>query len=424
MLRLSGSSSFIYKKAVLSFSIRSFGVLLIFAAHVVLARSMEKSEYGIFSYAYNLILILAIVSQCGYQFSSVRFIPEYKSEPKLLSGYILSAFKTCVLAGTLVSVLALIVGYILPSDSELLKASLTFPLIILILVAVNSFAQQGLRALKEIFFSQFFEQLILPVLLLIISGTFFLRGSKLSSDSTLWILGFCYMVITAATVLLFLKKSKFSTNADLSQTSHWWKVSLPLGMWGLLAVLINRADLFVLGIYVKPESLASYSIASRIAGLLVFVPAALNSIGEPTVSTLYFEKKHRELSALMGKILAASMGLGVLLFIFLSLFSERILSAFGKTYAGNSNTLLILGFSQLINLSNSILVSILVVSGGQKKLMTSMLITMVALIVLLLVLIPRYGEMGAAFSVLVATCLFDLQLLYLIRKIKLASSIV
>jgi O-antigen/teichoic acid export membrane protein len=406
----------------LSLGIRVLGTALMFFSHVIFARIMSPSDYGLFSYIYNFVLILAILSQCGFQFSCVRLIAEFQSNKAQIGAFIGAGLKTTLTTSLFICACCLVINSFIKVENFLLKSTLTFPVFLCVLIALNTFTQQCLRSLKLIFSSQIYEQIALPLLLILWGIYMFFQKKILTYEDAILLIGSIYFLIGAYTFYLLNLQVKVQWESDPKDFKQWFKTSIPLGIWGILSVLLNRIDLIILGAFTNDVTIAEYSIASRIAGLLVFIPAALNSIGEPTISSLFFQKKFSEINLLIKKIFRVSLTLNLVLLLFLYFWGDYLLGAFGKNYIQNKNLLIILGTSQLLNFTNSILIILFTVQGKQKNLLKIMLASIFLLVVFLLASVPRWKSLGASYSVLATTIIMDFWLICLMKKeIKLSS---
>jgi O-antigen/teichoic acid export membrane protein len=179
------------------------------------------------------------------------------------------------------------------------------------------------------------------------------------------------------------------------------KESFPVGLSVLMIVLYMRMDIFLLGWYQEARAVGEYAAAFRITEpfMLIFSSLSLSlyaSFSKPSVQLQRTETKRMILNVL-GITLLSSLGLAVLL----SLFSRDLMSYFTDQYHDSAEVLMILSGAIIFKALNTQLTA-MIHSQGKYSVITRIALTNLFInIAMGLFLIPRYGSVGAAISVVI-----------------------
>jgi O-antigen/teichoic acid export membrane protein len=93
-----------------------------------------------------------------------------------------------------------------------------------------------------------------------------------------------------------------------------------------------------------------------------------------------------------------------------------ILGIFGGEFSQGGGVLQVLVFMQILNVLTGPVGTVLSMTGGERRLALLLALGLLANICLNIVLIPRYGSMGAAWSAFVAHALWNLAGLIHVRQ--------
>lgn len=399
----------IFKNAFLSFIIRIAGVGLMFAAQAMLARSMGTDDFGVFIYALNVIPVFSLIAQSGFQSAGLRFIHEYQNTPPLKNGYMCQS----LLIPSGIAILITALGWIATHFPipEIWHKILSFGFWSIIFFTTTQIAQHTLRTVKKITLSQIFEQIGLPCLLLIIATT-----TSLTFQSAITFYGLIYAAITLITWKLAFANTQTSPTAPKEyKTRYWINTTFPLSLAGLANTLLSRLDVLFLGFFLTASNIAHYGVAARIAGLLIFGLAAINTITGPVISELYYQNKKQDLEKILRRIVHGSILIGFLGWVVLYIVGDYLLLAFGQEYLATKNILLILAAGQMLNLSAGPLDSILVITKNQKTWMKIQITFTCILATILWWIIPVYGITGAAYATSTTIIAMNIGLVYIIH---------
>lgn len=208
-----------------------------------------------------------------------------------------------------------------------------------------------------------------------------------------------FYAITGLSVLAFLITVRNFKQITLITKSNSWtfmQESFPMFISTTITVFLGWIDSFVLGIYVDDSEIGVYNVAIKIALGASFAMEAINSGLAPKVARLFFEKKTVEFEKLIHFSTRLNFVVTVCVVTILIVFNQWLLGLFGEEFKSGFWVLLILS---LVHLMNSFMGSgaiIMQMIGYQKQYQNIALLTLVMNLVLNFILVPKFGNTGAA----------------------------
>jgi len=176
--------------------------------------------------------------------------------------------------------------------------------------------------------------------------------------------------------------------------------SLPIGFSEFVVAFLLRADLWMVLVLLGPENAGVYAIMVTISNAIKTVRQNFNSILFPVVAGMEPEKMKRNLphvySYCVSLISTIQIGIG----FFIILFPEETLMLAGKGFVQNPEVLGILLFAGLFDGSFCFTGMILNGMGKSKFLLKLNVYSLILAVTLNLLLIPKFGLVGAALSTL------------------------
>lgn len=405
----------IYQGAAISFMTRVGGVGLMFIAQALMARSMSQAEYGYFIYGISIIPILAFFGKLGYEATPLRFLHEYEDQPKLRNGFILSSFGIVAVLSSIVSILLFAISiFFKDALADTVQHALQYGSWIILFFALTYVAQAILKAVKLIFYSQFFAQLLLPIILLVATLA---TGMHMSSIGGFLAYGGAFVISTFWAWLIIYKRVFKKRQAYELKNVFWLRISMPLFVSLLVTALLPRLGNIVIGFLEGPEEVAAYSVVSRIAVLFTFITSSLTAIADPTISELYHKNDHARILRLTRKVYLVSILIGLAGLVFTAVAGQYLLLAFGHSYVPYKGILLILIIGQSLNIMNGPSISLFTVTGHQSTFMKIMLGSCISLCILLALGLRVSGLMGAAVATSLNMLFTSIAIIYIFHKI-------
>jgi O-antigen/teichoic acid export membrane protein len=223
-------------------------------------------------------------------------------------------------------------------------------------------------------------------------------------DLRLMILGIVGAEVIALLVTWVWVAGKYGPITPVFQPRLWTDLVLqatPIALGSLLSVLYLRLDVILLEVLKGEEAVGVYSAASRLVEALTILPASLSLTAMPEFARQ--AKTGQGFTTIARKYVGVSLGVGVTLGILLFFCSTSlIVRIYGSRFTAAAGVLQILslgtGFLFVLPVLSSLLVA-----WGQERLNSLFLLVGTLLCESLhLLLISRYGAMGAAWTVVVS----------------------
>lgn len=394
--------------------------ILGFFSTAVLVRILTKTEYGVFTCAWNIYSIVLLANGMGMESGVLQLCSEHSGDlsyARRVCGYgtRFGLLFDCLLMGVLLAV-GLFVPLSIGGAGELLVLLAALPMGKLLF----SITASHLRAQKQ---NQAYAWFSVSNTLLVFGAT--AAGALLLRQKGL-VLGYYWAyAISALLALRWIKAPLFSREGkvDRAERRSLLSISFVSMCNNGLSQLLYLLDVFVLGILTASEDiLASYRVATIIPTALSFIPTSLAMYVYP-----YFAQMRNDGKWCMRKYQQILLGLGFVNLLIcggLFLFAPWIIRLFfGEVYLDAVPVFRILSLNYFFSgtfrtISGNLLVT-------QRKLKFNLYVAVfsgVLNIVADYILIRLWGSVGAAFAtmlvVLVTGLLNTVYLIHTFRKQK------
>ncbi len=177
-------------------------------------------------------------------------------------------------------------------------------------------------------------------------------------------------------------------------------VTFSLAAFGLAALgfVLSQADTIVLGHYLLAKQVGVYAVAMALIG---FVPIALNSVNQifsPIISELHTSGNRALLQQLYATITKWILILTFPLAMTVAVFSRSLMAIFGPGFQAGAAVVAIGAVGQFFNCAVGSVGYLLLMSGNQLQLVRIQAANAVLMVVLNVLLVPRFGIKGAALA--------------------------
>jgi O-antigen/teichoic acid export membrane protein len=189
-----------------------------------------------------------------------------------------------------------------------------------------------------------------------------------------------------------------STPSPIFETKKILSFSWPLFFVGFLDLINNYINTLMLGYFKTSTDVGIYGAAWRTAFLIPIILESFNSIFAPIISDLYNRKEKKKLEDLFKIVARWIFTVSLPVTILMIFFSREILSLWGTEYTLGATSLIIISLAQLINCTTGSVGFMLMMTGHTKINLVNNFIGLLSTIALNLLLIPKYGVLGAALS--------------------------
>ncbi len=373
-----------------------FSLVISFFIGAWLARYLGPENYGIISYAVAFVGLFTFIAYLGVHNILLRDLvkyPERKNELLGTSFWILFisstvAFFLIVLAAFLFEPTALNRGLIILYASTFLWSAFGI---------ISIFFQSTVQAKKNVL-AAVISGIVASILkiILIITG-----------KGIIWLMAI--FVIESLVILVLYISNYRKSGYKLSD----WKFNRELakqilsGAW-LLALaaaagyIFLRVDQVMIRNFLNETSVGLYAAALRLVEIWYFIPGIICASLFPAIINAKKTEEKKYLSRLK-KLYILLGGIAVLIAIFLSVFSYRIVTLlFGSAYIESAAILKIYAWSGVGYFLNVGFYQFFLAENRLKAIFYFYLFLMIINIVLNYVFISRFGLMGAAWATMIA----------------------
>jgi len=404
-------------KYALMLAVKICSAVLLFASHLLPARFMEISEYGLYAYVVSLVTVLSYVVIWGGD----KFILKQvslrgsKSNEVDLSNLIFGVYFVIV-----VNVFAVAGGLIffLRNYFEGKYSGATEILILLTLFAVSlSIISASItKGLDKVIASEVVFNVLRPLFFIVAVLACFLLFNEISVQSMLGVLLFSYFMSLLGSSRLNLKELGVNVVFKLHTVSYFYKKSFPFFLVGVGSPLLANIDLLQLGVESSVENVAIYSIAGKVVSLILLGLVSANLLIVPKLSPLFHDNNLKKMRGIIreNNIFVALLTIPAVLII--TIFSKDMLLFFGSGYLPAADVLNVLLIGQVVNVFCGPVLLTAILAGEQKKAAYIVLVLCLIEWLLCILFIPMYGVMGAAYASVIARILMNVALAIVVYR--------
>lgn len=402
------------------------GILL----HMLLARAMGTSGYGVFVYVFNWFLFLEAFSTMGFGRTIVRFAPAYRAlrEKALLRGLVSAGTAIAVASGMLLgcgqaSVVAFLGDRLSP---ELVRTFYASALLLPVATLVNM-VQDTLRAFNRIALALFPRMLLHQVLLALGVSILLITHAPPPTPST--VMAICVASMSLVLALQWRIRNRViradvAVESSARNVSEWLYVALPMLLTTVFQVTDKKAGILLVGALLQTTDAGLYAVANRLVQVLALGTNAVALCLAPLISQFFAEGKTQ---ALQRTVTLASRGMVLFTLpagAILVIAGRPLLHLFGNQFVGGYAALVLLVVAQCLRAVTGPLGELLLMTGHHKAVTVMMAATTALNIGLCVALIPAMGIAGAATATLLSQAVLRVTLLVLVhRKLRLNPTI-
>ena len=371
---------------------------------IYLARVLGAEALGIYALGMTIVGFLAVFNGLGLPQAAVRFVSIYFATGKtellgafLIRGSLLLLFSNLIAGGALLLIGPWISTHFYHAPA--LKMYLWLFALIMLLGSLNTFFGQVLAGYKDVARRTVITSFIGSPMMMVLTLALIALGLGL------W--GYIFAQVIGAVIVLMLLVAMVRRLTP--QAARTFSAGLPLerqvisfcaAVFGMefLTFLMSQADKVLIGFYLGARQVGIYAVA---AALVAFVPIILQSVNQifsPTIADLHARGEHELLGRMFQTLTKWILGLTFPLAAVMMMFAPPLMRIFGHDFEGGWPILVIGTVGQLVNCAVGSVGFLLLMSGHQKRLIRIQAFMAVAMLVLNVLLIPRWGIVGAAMA--------------------------
>ncbi|TGD73110.1 flippase [Mangrovimicrobium sediminis] len=387
-----------------SFLIRVSNLGLRFGVAVLLARLLGPEEYGGYSFALAVIMVLAIPVQLGLPRLVERETARAQAQAnwgliRLLWGW---AFRVILGFSVLLSLACLLLLYLAPQLLPPGAAALVAPGLLLVpLFALGAVRAAALRGLRRVISGQLPDAVVLPLVLLAALLVLTAFGSLNARDAMLAHVAAAAVAFVLGALLLHRARPgelRQATTAD-TRPAGWLGAAFTLALVAGLQLVNNQADILMLGYLRSSAEVGVYRVAASAAVLTLLGLQVVNTVISPWITRLYTQDRRAELCSLVTRASRIIFAISLPVALVFMVWAEPLLEfCFGEPYRSGATALRLLTLAQVVNFLAGPVGNLLTMSGHERVTLLGVIVATVVNVLLNLLFIPRYGVEGAALA--------------------------
>jgi O-antigen/teichoic acid export membrane protein len=386
-----------------AFLIRVASAAIIYLSQVLLARWMGRFEFGIYVYVWAWVNFLGMPAALGLAYSAQRFIPEYRTlgDADRLRGFLRGSRWLCFALGAAAG--AMLAGSVVLFSGEIapyyvlpfIAASLALPIF-----PVSSAQDSIARAFNWIDLALVPGYIVHPLLILATMAAIHLYGAPVTALYVLMAASAAFWIVVLAQVVLLGRRLKrdVAPGSRRYDVGVWLKTSFPIFLVDSFYILLTYVDVLILQAFVGPADVAVYYAATKTLVLISFVYFAVSAASAHRFSEYHVAGETEKLASFVADTIRwtfwPSLALGAALLIV----GKPLLALFGPGFEEGYPLIFILVIGLVARASIGPSERLLNMVGQQSACAFVYACAFATNLVLCLILIPRFGLIGAAAS--------------------------
>jgi O-antigen/teichoic acid export membrane protein len=185
----------------------------------------------------------------------------------------------------------------------------------------------------------------------------------------------------------------------------------------LLGFLMTQTETVALGRFRDSHALGVYALAMAIVNFVCIVLTSVNQIFGPTIADLYARAQHDLLSRMYHTLTRWIFGLTLPLAAVIMIFSKSIMRIFGHDFEVGWIVLIIGTVGQLVNAGVGSSGTLLYMTGRHRYLIRIQSGIAVMIVILNLILVPKWGIVGAVCTATISNAIVNLCYLIAVRRL-------
>ena len=401
------------KLMVPSFAVAFMGRMMQLAMTVLAARILLPEGYGIFTFAFGVGLLGGRIGALGWPMLMSRFIPRYTVDETwgLLLGFFRAAHMVVTLSSICTGALCIAVALWLGPDSHL-YIGLLLGGVMLPLMSYRALYRNVLAALKlpqnGIMVDELLPAALVSACLLVLINQSIVPTTAIG----IYIAASLIAVAFGARWIRRNVPAELATAEPEYRLGTWMRTAIPALVGTAAMLIMNKADILMLGPLAGMEAVGLYGAALRVTAIQTAPVAVISTVITARISEAFAAERNRHGTRVFFVALAFALLYAGSFALLVILFAEDVLTFFfGRPFAGGAAVLSILAIAQIGAAMNTLASSFMLMTGREGAFSRITFLALFVNVGLNLWLIPTMGAEGAAIATLCSIwllCAFQL----------------
>jgi O-antigen/teichoic acid export membrane protein len=406
---------------------QAFGLGVAFIAQIVIARAVDAAHFGTYSFVMAIVSGAAIFGRFGWDSTVMRFgssltdVSSAKRLQALTHAATVAVWQTSIVTVGIVVILGSIVWVM--GSTQLTLAALAVGATMIPTIAQTGLRQSILLVSGNIWAALGPEYVLRPMLLL--TGgllLIFVQDSNAESALLVALVASMATLMTGMLLVRRLSNAEPFESGDIGDRALWATNARSTMYFNGAYQLLAYGDVLVAGLMLHAEDLGYYAAARALAMIGTFALAAMQVAIGPSVSAALHSSRIPEVRRIAVSVARVAVLFAAAYGFLLLIVGRPVLLLFGPGFGAAYPALMALLVAQFINAAAGPLGAVVTMSGLQREAAVVYVIATVVLAAAAIALSIKYGVVGIACSVLLATATWTILLNRLLaKKIRLST---
>lgn len=396
------------------------GKALTLLTGIILARVLGPDEYGVYGFVISLVTICVIPTIAGVPQLLIREISIFLSNQDY--GKLKGIINWSNIYTGLASLLIIFVMYISIRFNWIDSKYHSVVFIGAALVPLRGYISKStaiINALKSPQLAQIPANIIWPLMVLIIVLIMYFNSWEINSQNLIIVQFLSILVSLIFSLLLIYVKTNSGGGGIKAEykVSYWHRSLIPFTLVYIFTSLNAELATVFLGFLSSTNEVGFFKVSAQGGAVILMFIQSINAITSPKIAPLYRLNNLSQLQKMLSSSVRLTFFISLPVFgIFVFLGGALIRFVFGDGYASSELPLIILSLSYMISVIVGPVGGILNMTGNEKYCLISLVFSSVINFILLWLLSPQYGSVGASLSVLVSSVIYNLTMVYFVKR--------
>jgi O-antigen/teichoic acid export membrane protein len=390
-----------------------FSKIATYVYRIIVARNFGTEIYGLFSLALMVSGFFAAIFSLGLQGGLLRYISFYRGKDEkekiryLLKFSLILTIPVSIAAGAILFFFSEFISLNFFHNPDLIIFLKWFAIFLPILLLGGIF-HTVIRAYEKIGWFSFIGNILLTLVQLSSLLLLIFLGLKQNAVIFSYNLGFLAVFLVSFLICKsqlqeIFEKSRLEKANKRKLTQELLSYSWPIIFFGLVINVFSWIDSFTIGYYKTVSDVGIYNVALPLAFLLLTIPGLFLLLFLPLITKEYSRKNFSLISQLSKQIGKWIFILNLPLLILMILFPGAIINLlFRSEYIAAENSLRLLSIGIFFYSLSIVSENLLSMAGKSKTVLASLALASLTNIILNIILVPKWGIDGAAFSTMIS----------------------
>ena len=408
--------------------IRGLSALLLLASQLLPANCMDVAEFGTFSYINSILVVLAFVIIWGtdrYCLKEVSLafkksdgedgsLPSLERREsvsnKLFGVYSILTINTVIVAVGLFFYLRNGLG------GEFTKSLFCICVLIVFGRAASQVTSSITRGMDKVLLSEALFSIARPLLFVLPMACFYFAKTAVSLNAVLALFAASFLLVSVFFTIINTRTPQLKPKVDVEAIPKIYRYSFFFFLIGVGLPLMSNINTIELGNLRSRPEVAMFSAAAKVVGVVLLGLVSANLIIAPKLTPLYYGGDFEGMRRTIRGNNLFVIFLTLVPVCSIAIFAESIMATFGAKYVAAAPILRVMVIGQAFSVACGPVVLTATLTGLQKYTATVVLSVCLINWLLCLILIPKYGAMGAAYASVVGNLIINSVLALIIYK--------